>query len=67
MHKYRTNHSAYFRYGKVAMLVSFMQFSVVLFNEIINVAVICSSETYLDVIKDYVALGALAELDDFFL
>jgi len=49
----------------MSLILAMMQFIVVLTNEIINIGVICASETYLDVIKDYVALGALAELDDF--
>jgi len=35
-----------------------------IFTEIVNIIVILESSTILDVVKDFIALGLIAEIDD---
>ena len=48
------------------MFVAIMQMVAALFTEIINIAVISGSNTVMDVVMDYIALGIIAEIDDLF-
>jgi len=43
-----------------------MQMIAALFTEIINIAVISCSNSVMDVVMDYIALGIIAEIDDLF-
>jgi hypothetical protein len=44
-----------------------MQLCGALFTEIINICVICNQEKIMDVIMNFIALGAIAEIDNYYL
>ena len=48
------------------MLISLMQLSSALGTEIINIALICAQDTVKDVIMNFIALGVIAEIDNFY-
>jgi len=48
------------------LLIALMQMIAALFTEIINIAVISNSNSVMDVVMDYIALGIIAEIDDLF-
>lgn len=43
-----------------------MQFSGTIFTEVINICLICAQTTTMDVIMNFIALGVIAEIDDFY-
>lgn len=48
----------------VPYIVAFMKYWVSLFAEVINIFIIVQSDNNIDVVKDYIALGIIAELDN---
>lgn len=48
------------------MFIALMQMVAAIFTEVINIAVISCSNTVMDVVMDYIALGIIAEIDDLF-
>jgi hypothetical protein len=49
------------------ILVALMQFLAGLFTETINILSICSLETSKDVIMNFIALGVISEIDNYYL
>ena len=45
-------------------MVALMKCFVSLFSEMINILIIVQSDNNIDVVKDYIALGIIAELDN---
>jgi len=48
------------------LFIALMQITAAIFTEIINIAVISQSNTTIEVIMDYIALGIIAEIDTLF-
>jgi hypothetical protein len=49
------------------LFIAIMQFLGAFVTEIINILVICSSPTIMEVIMNFIALGAIAEIDNYYL
>ena len=64
--KYALSHPYKFRRWKEAYAVAFTQLSVVIVTEIVNLAILCTNHTILDVIMNFLALVIIADFDDFF-
>jgi hypothetical protein len=43
-----------------------MQLFIVLFTEIINICNICTLNTIMDIIMNFIALGVIAEIDNYY-
>ena len=66
MMKYATNHPWKFRSVLSAWLVGFSQFFMVICVEAINLIILVSNETVMDVIMNFLALVIIADFDDYF-
>lgn len=66
MMKYATNHPWKFRSIYPAWLVGFTQFFMVISVEAINLIVLISNETVMDIIMNFLALVIIADFDDYF-
>ena len=64
--KYATNHPWKFRSKYTGWLVGFCQFLMVISVEAINLVVIISNETVMDIIMNFLALVIIADFDDYF-
>ena len=64
--KFALNHKWKFKRWRYAFFVGFTQMSVVFFVQLVNLGLIYSDGTALDIIKDFVSLIIIAELDDFY-
>ena len=64
--KYALNHSHKFKHPYSACLAGLLQFLSSLFCEVVNFMVIVSSETVLDVIKDFLALLVISDIGNIF-
>ena len=49
------------------LLIAIMQFMGAFFTEIINILVICSLPTIMEIIMNFIALGAISEIDNYYL
>lgn len=59
--------STYFSGTSAPMLVALMQFFGAVFTETINILSICSLENTKEVIMNFIALGVIAEIDNYYL
>lgn len=67
MMKYLANHHEDFSETMGPFQIAVMQFIGAFFTEIINILVICSCPTIMDVIMNFIALGAISEIDNYYL
>ena len=51
--------------NQIAFSVAYMKILGGLFTEIINVGIIITSTTVTDIVKDFIALGIISEIDDY--
>ena len=66
MIRYLINHSAQFTSTMVPFLVAHMQLFASLLTEIINICLICGQKTIMDSIINFIALGAISEIDNYY-
>ena len=66
MIKYSVNHPWKFSNPKLAFTSGFLQVVAMVLISLINYAVIATSETVIDVAKDFTALMIIADFDDIF-
>ena len=64
--KFSINH--YYRFEKpwIAFLAGFLQATSIFVVEIVNFIVILTSQSYLDIVMNFMALAVIAEFDDAF-
>lgn len=67
MMKYLANHHDAFSGILGPLLIATMQFMGAFFTEIINILVICSLPTIMEIIMNFIALGAISEIDNYYL
>jgi hypothetical protein len=67
MMKYLANHHNQFSGILGPLLIALMQFIGAFFTEIINILVICSLPTIMEIIMNFIALGAISEIDNYYL
>ena len=65
--KYLANHHEKFSGTLGPFLIAMMQFIGAFFTEIINILVICSLPTIMEIIMNFIALGAISEIDNYYL
>lgn len=66
MIKYFNNHPDEFCHRVTPVLVGSMQLFVALFTELINILLICGQTTIMDSVMNFIALGVIAEVDNFY-
>ena len=66
MMKYAMNHWWKFKYPGYAYLSGLLQCTAMYFIVILNLLVVMTSETILDIVKDMFALAVISEFDDYF-
>lgn len=59
--------STYFLQTFAPFIVALMQYSGAVFTEIINIIAICSLENTKEVIMNFIALGVISEIDNYYL
>lgn len=64
--KYALNHPWKFRSWFMAFIIGFAQFSAVILVEAVNLAVLLTNNTILDIIMNFLAIVIISELDDYF-
>ena len=64
--KFALNHPYKFRRWTDAYLVGFTQLMVVIIVEIVNLTILCTNHTIIDIIMNFYALSIIAEFDDYF-
>ena len=64
--KHALNHPWKFRNWKVAFLIGFLQAMIIVLVETVNLAVLLTNNTILDIIMNFLALVIIAEFDDYF-
>lgn len=65
--KYALNHHWKFRRaGYAAFCVAFIQLTVAIITEFISITIICTSETFIDCVGNYVALACINDFDNNF-
>ena len=64
--KYAMNHPWKFRSWKMGYFVGFLQASVIILVETVNLAVLLTNNTILDIIMNFLALVIISEFDDYF-
>ena len=67
MMKYANNHPWLFRSWKTAYMIGFCQFLVVFIVELVNLAILTTNNTVMDIIMNFLALVIISEFDDYFL
>lgn len=67
MMKYLANHPDSFSGISGPLMIAVMQFMGAFFTEIINILVICSLPTIMEIIMNFIALGAISEIDNYYL
>ena len=65
--KFANNHPWLFRSWMQAYFIGFMQFIVVMVVEIVNLVILTTNNTVMDIIMNFLALVILSEFDDYFL
>ena len=63
--KFALNHSYLFQSSETAAIIGFLQSTIVLFVEIVNIEIILTSLTPTDIVYNFIALAVIAEFDDF--
>ena len=66
MMKYSVNHPWKFKNVGAAFFVGFSQTFMVIFVEVINLLILTSNYTIMDIIMNFLALVVIADFDDFF-
>lgn len=67
MMHYAMNHPWKFRrFGIVALSIALLQFILAFLSELVSVAIICTTETYIDAVANFVALAIINDFDNFF-
>jgi hypothetical protein len=66
MLKYFNNHSDDFVSQSEPVVVALMQLTGALFAETINIILICGQQTVMDTVLNYIALGVIAEIDNYY-
>ena len=66
MMKYALNHPWKFRRWYIAFTSGLIQFSMAILQEYISILVILSTTTYLDAVKDFVALTIINDFNGYF-
>ena len=64
--KFALNHPYKFRRWTDAYIVAFTQLMVVITVEVVNLAILCTNHTIIDIIMNFLALVIIADFDDFF-
>ena len=64
--KYAMNHQWRFRKWYAAFFIGFAQMFVTMWVEIVNLAVLLTNNTCLDIIMNFLALVIISEFDDYF-
>lgn len=64
--KYLNNHEEDFHGVFAPSIIARMQIIVTLFTEIINIILICGQSDVMDCIFNFIALGAIAEIDNYY-
>ena len=64
--KYALNHPYKFKEWTHAYFIAFTQLFVVIVVEIVNLAILCTNHTILDIIMNFLALVIIADFDDYF-
>ncbi len=65
--KYANNHPWLFRSWKTAYVIGFCQFLVVFTVELVNLAILTTNNTVMDILMNFLALVIISEFDDYFL
>ena len=65
MMKYALNHPWKFRRWYMACLIGLTQFAMAFMTEYVSIQVILSTSTYIDAVKDFIALIVVNELDNY--
>lgn len=65
MMKYALNHPWKFRRWYMACLIGLTQFGMAFMTEYVSIQVILSTSTYIDAVKDFIALIVVNELDNY--
>ena len=63
--KFALNHSYLFQSSVTAAIIGFLQSTIVLFVEVVNIEIILTSLTPTDIVYNFIALAVIAEFDDF--
>lgn len=66
MLKYYNDHHSAFAEPVPAVAIAVMQLAAALFTEVININLICAQDTIMDCIMNFIALGVIAEVDDYY-
>ena len=66
MQKFALNHYWKFRFVSIAWLIGFSQMQMAYTVEIINMVILCSNNTVMDIIMNFLALVVIADFDDMF-
>ena len=64
MIKYQNNHSSLFTKQIPPFMIAVMQFSAAMYTEIVNLLLICGSNTVYAIIINFIALWVIADIDD---
>ena len=64
--KFAANHPWKFRKWYIAWLCGFFQMILVVFVEIVNIVVLNTNDTVMDILMNFLALVILADFDDYF-
>ena len=67
MMKFANNHPWLFRNWSQAYLIGFMQYIVVMVVEIVNLVILTTNNSVMEIIMNFLALVILAEFDEYFL
>ena len=63
--KFALNHSYLFQSSVTAAIIGFLQSTIVLLVEVVNIEIILTSLTPTDIVYNLIALAVIAEFDDF--
>lgn len=64
--KYVNNHPEKFQSWTIPFVLGFMQSSMIVLIEVVNLINICAQIAVMDIVMNYVALAVIADFDDFF-
>lgn len=64
--KYAVNHKSEFEHPKTVWLIGFMQFSMVIIVEVVNMLVISGSNTIVNIVMNFISLAVISDFDDTF-
>ena len=63
MIKYLNNHPKEFSAHVAPFMIASMQLTAAGFTELVNIVMICMQETIMDCVLNFIALGAIAQID----